>query len=87
MAWESEGLPQCNRPSVPLNTLSLPLEVSIGTAEELKSSAFMAGVLFSGESVLFGCHDLSKPNWLQPFSLILAGLQEDMQKEQIRYRR
>lgn len=86
MAWESEGLPQCNKPSVPLNTFSLPLEVSIGTAEELKSSAFMAGFLFSGESVLFGCHDLSKPNWLQPFSLILAGLQ-DRQKEHIRYRR
>lgn len=72
--WANEGLPHCNKLSVPLRTLSLPLEVSIATAEELKSSAFMAAVLASGETVLFGCHECSKPNWLDPFSLILAGL-------------
>lgn len=30
--------------------------------EELKSSVFIAGVLVSGVTVLFGCHDCSNPN-------------------------
>ena len=46
----------------------------MATGEELKSSAFMAAVFANGVTVLFGCHECSKPNWLEPFSLILAGL-------------
>ena len=46
-------------------------------AEELKSNALMTAVFASAATALFGCHDCSKPNWLHPFSLILAGLQGD----------
>jgi len=43
----------------------------------------MAAVLVSGVPVLFGFHDCSKPNWLEPFPLTLVGLQEDRHKVQV----
>jgi len=50
-------------------------------AEEFKSNTFMFAVFTNGMlTARFGCHECSKPNWLEPFSLILAGLQGDREK-------
>lgn len=50
-------------------------------AEEFKSNTFMFAVFINGMlTARFGCHECSKPNWLEPFSLILAGLQGDREK-------